>query len=383
MEIRGIAKTMTESLSTACTFIERDPLLPVLGDVLLRPEGDGWQWVASDMETEIRLAAPVMVENGHPCSFPARKLLEICKRLPDAAEILIEVKRDRAKIWAGNTHCTLQGYPFEHFPLREPMKEIVVRIEVDAAELSGALRRCAPAMAKNDSRTYLNGLCLECPDTESLQLSASDGHRLHHAVLPAVVEILDAECRPRMIVPRKTVEKLIRWVPEGDLALRGDGHCLIVESVAGMMNSLLVDAHYPQVSDWLRKKSGRRVQIPGAVLRDCLGIAEAINEEENHTTSLRLRDGILEIRSSNSQNEYTETDVPVLEMDDPGSTPGMDFNGRYLDAAIKTAPGDLLLLDFGQDHESCLIREVDASGATGDTAWLIMGLRKEERHADA
>lgn len=127
------------------------------------------------------------------------------------------------------------------------------------ADFAQALTFVATAISTQETRYYLNGICLDRDtDTGQCLLVATDGHRLHAAPVQGIEEPApaDPDCRP--IVPHFTVDTIRRLIakaadPQAPFRMELDMTSLRFETdLPGMhvtVVSKLIDGVYP---DWRR-----------------------------------------------------------------------------------------------------------------------------------
>ena len=79
--------------------VERKSTLPILGNILLDVSGQSLTLVANDLELEMVSYAQVdnQAEDGK-VTVPARKLLDICKSLPEDSMLTFESDADVIKL---------------------------------------------------------------------------------------------------------------------------------------------------------------------------------------------------------------------------------------------------------------------------------------------
>jgi DNA polymerase-3 subunit beta len=113
-----------------------------------------------------------------PEAYPARDLERIAKSLPDAAQVQFG---EQGQIRCGRSRFRLPVYDGAQYPVREePLPSAWIRVQTqDLERIFPSLRRCA---AKNDARTYLNGIHWQIrrvgqQEASLLVLEATDGHR--------------------------------------------------------------------------------------------------------------------------------------------------------------------------------------------------------------
>ena len=157
--------------------VERRQTLPILSNVLMVLENDRLSFTGTDLEVELIGRTIVSGAKGSvDVTVPARKLLDICKSLPEDSQIEISVEENRVKLNCGRSKFTLSSLPASDFPSIEDsigasalvLKQPLLRRLIDRAGF---------AMAQQDVRYYLNGMLLEVSKGQ-LRAVATDGHRL-------------------------------------------------------------------------------------------------------------------------------------------------------------------------------------------------------------
>ena len=139
--------------------VERRQTLPVLGNVLLNANKKAVKLTATDLEVELQAQVAVPVAEIGDITLPARKLLDICRALPEQAELDISVKKDRALVHSGKSRFTLSTLPASEFPVIDKIKS-ARKFAIQQDALHKLIERTAFSMSQQDVRYYLNGLML-------------------------------------------------------------------------------------------------------------------------------------------------------------------------------------------------------------------------------
>ena len=90
--------------------VERKSTLPILSNVLLEVSGQSLTLTATDLELE--MVAYSEIENhgeDGKITIPARKLLDICKSLPDGSMLTFELDNESIKISTGRSKYSLSS----------------------------------------------------------------------------------------------------------------------------------------------------------------------------------------------------------------------------------------------------------------------------------
>ena len=101
-------EALLKPLQLVAGVVERRQTLPVLSNVLLVVEGQQLSLTGTDLEVELvgRVQLEEPAEPGE-ITVPARKLMDICKSLPNDALIDIKVDEQKLVVKAGRSRFTL------------------------------------------------------------------------------------------------------------------------------------------------------------------------------------------------------------------------------------------------------------------------------------
>ena len=204
-------ESLLKPLQQVIGVVERRQTLPVLGNVLIVADDKGLLMTTTDLEVEIQAQAAVEIDEGGEITLPARKLVDICKALPENAKIQFSFKDQKAQIKSGKSRFTLATLPAADFPVVEEIKTDC-QFAISQDKLKECIERTQFSMAQQDVRYYLNGLMLEIANG-LLRTVATDGHRL--ALCEMEVDTGVSHSR-QVIVPRKGIQELQRLLEASD-----------------------------------------------------------------------------------------------------------------------------------------------------------------------
>ncbi len=185
--------------------VERKHTLAILGNVLIQSENKQLTLTATDQEIELITRLDVSVEEDFSATIPARKLLDICKALPEASDIKFNFEEHKVTLHSARSRFMLSTLPARDFPRVDEIKS-QTKFNIPQKDLKLLIDKTAFAMAQQDVRYYLNGMLFEL-NKEGIRLVATDGHRL---ALSEYNEINIINIDKQFIVPRKGVLELAR-----------------------------------------------------------------------------------------------------------------------------------------------------------------------------
>ena len=363
--------TLLKPIQAVIGVVERRQTMPILANVLLIVRGQELSVTATDLEVELVAKVPLdKVDSGGEVTVPGRKLLDICRALPDDASVQIQLDGDRLVVKSGRSRFVLGTLSATDFPVVETV-EAVHNVHLSQGDLRSLLDKTHFAMAQQDVRYYLNGLLLET-GKKVVRAVATDGHRL------ALCELaIDAQKGAsgqqagthQVIIPRKGVQELQRLLlGEGDVILAiGSNH---VQATIGdiRFTSKLIDGRFPDYERVIPKPAGNVLKAGREVLRQALQRAAILSNEKYRGVRLELGDSILRIQANNPDQEEARDE---LEVEYSGDALEIGFNVNYLLDALAAVDSDQVELGFVDANSSCLI----SSPSSPQARYVVMPMR--------
>ena len=355
---------LLKPLNLVAGVVERRQTLPILSNVLLSLEGNALSLTGTDLEVE--LVGRVELEQAGvdgDVTVPARKLVDICKSLPDGVDIEFSVDSGKASVKAGRSRFTLSTLPASEFPsVEEGAGELA--LEVPQSTVKRLIERTAFAMAQQDVRYYLNGMLLELRSGR-LRMVATDGHRLALCTAPEPVDAGDAS----VIIPRKGVLELARLL-EGDEPIRlviGSNHVRAANRQF-TFTSKLVDGKFPEYERVLPKSPDKTVIGDRLALKQAFTRTAILSNEKYRGVRLKLSADSLDITANNPEQEQAEE---VVAVEYQGSDLEVGFNVSYLLDVLSVLDGSQVRISLADSASSALVEEAEA----GDSLYVVMPMR--------
>lgn len=140
--------------------VERRQTLPILGNVLLKSSGGDLTLTATDLEIEMVANVAADGSEDFQTTIPARKLLDICKALPDGSSINFNIDETRVSLTSARSRFTLASLPARDFPGLDEIEE-QQSFSIPQNKFKALFDKTSFAMAQQDVRYYLNGILME------------------------------------------------------------------------------------------------------------------------------------------------------------------------------------------------------------------------------
>jgi DNA polymerase-3 subunit beta len=359
-------EALLKPLQLVAGVVERRQTLPVLSNVLLVVDGNTLSLTGTDLEVELvgRIQLEEAAEAGE-ITVPARKLMDICKSLPDDVALTLKVEDNKAVIKAGRSRFTLATLPASDFPNVEEGPGSMT-FSVNQNKLRRLIERTSFAMAQQDVRYYLNGMLLEI-NKGQLRAVATDGHRMAMCTLDADI---DYQERYQLIVPRKGILELARLLGEADdmvTIVLGTHH---IRATTGdfTFTSKLVDGKFPDYERVLPRGGDKIVLADRQVLRNAFSRTAILSNEKYRGIRLMLSDSLLKIQANNPEQEEAEEDIAV---DYNGSALEIGFNVSYLLDVMNVLSNEQVKMILSDANSSALVQESESD----DSVYVVMPMR--------
>lgn len=346
--------------------VERKHTLPILSNILMQVSDASLTLIGTDLEVElcatINLADPDLIPGS--ITVPAKKLVDICRTLPDGAAIQFDLKDDRLIIKSGRSRFTLATLPDTEFPQIEE-SDSSFSFTTTQKQLRRLIELSQFSMANQDVRYYLNGMLFEIA-AGTLTAVATDGHRLALSRLD-VPELQDEfQC----IVPRKGILELMRLLEQDDSEVTvqlSENH---IRAGIGdyLFTSKLVDGRFPDYRRVLPRGGNKIVEGEKAILKDAFARVAILSNEKFRGVRLQLSTGELSLSANNPEQEEAEEAIAVnYEGDDLE----VGFNVSYILDVLNAIDGDGVRFTLSDANSSGLIENRDDDSAL----YVVMPMR--------
>jgi len=364
MKLSAGRDVLLKPLQAVIGVVERRQTMPILSNVLLVARDGELSVTATDLEVELVARADVDVETGGEITVSGRKLLDICKALPDGAELSISISGEKLSVKSGRSKFSLTTLPAAEFPTVEDIKAGQT-ISVPQDVLARLIEKTHFSMAQQDVRYYLNGMLLEAGG-KFLRAVATDGHRL--ALSEAELDGGKLE-EQQVIVPRKGVLELQRLMSgDGSVDIElGSNHVRI--QLGGIrFTSKLIDGRFPEYDRVIPQESSNELTADKETLRSALQRTAILSNEKYRGIRLIIRDSGVVLQAHNPEQEEAEEEV---EVEYSGDDIEIGFNVNYLLDAIGAVEGNEVTLSVVDSNSSCLVREPGNDG----NKFVVMPMR--------
>ena len=343
-------ENLLRPLQQVSGVVERRQTLPVLSNILLRVS-DHLTMTGTDLEVEMVATLPLDSSDPGEVTVPARKLVDICRELPERANIEFELSEQRVEIRSGRFRSTLSTLPAADFPAIDE-SDALLTTSVSSGAFKQLLDLTSFAMAQQDVRYFLNGMLLEFGEGY-IRSVATDGHRLamNSCALPQEVTAVQ-----QVIVPRKGVLELQRLLNDLDEEVSlsiGSSH-LRIRTASYTMTTKLIDGRFPDYERVVPRNGDKTILADKQELRQALNRTAILSNEKFRGIRVSFSSGTIQLAANNPEQEEAEETVSV---EYEGDSLEIGFNVGYLQDVLSVVSGDQVKIIVHDANSSALLED--------------------------
>lgn len=339
---------MLKAAKEAASVVVRRPTIPILSTALVTFDGHVVKLRATDLNMEMQPAPVPLLEPGQPFTVcvDAHRLAAVLEAMPGETVTVThqptEDKMDceRVALQSGGVTVRLACMKADDFPAPFAPPD-AMPVTVNSAELLGCWRFLEPAISQEQTRYYLNGICL-WSGKDAVTWVATDGHRLHF--MPADERLRMGE-NCSTIMPRYFVKRAMAMMAkqrEGDTV---NLVCTASRAMIAVDGSTLItkciDGTYPGWTRVVPKEPGPDDKVANIAsdatdLLKALRLYDAANERDMWKAAAFAQgpEGALAIEST--PGNPNAAFIPVAGSLVTGLDFKLGFNRAYLAEVAKT-----------------------------------------------
>jgi DNA polymerase-3 subunit beta len=350
MNIKINREALLKPLSAVGNIVERRHTLPILSNLLLEAKQENVVLTATDLEMQVSLTISGNTGGELATTVSAKKLLDICRSLPEASNIQLNEQESRLQVKAGKSRFNLQTLPAPDYPLMSKVSgggELVISLA--QKRLKFLLKQVEFAMAQQDIRYYLNGLLFEVNE-DKLNIVGTDGHRLSFTS----TKLMQSYSKQEVILPRKTVTELIKLLDDTEEEV-------IIEIGINQANfafsnirliSKVIDGKFPDYTRVIPVGYGNTFNADRYTILQAMQRASILSNEKYRGIRMVLGTDSVRLISNNSEQEEAEEELEISYAGDPLD---VGFNVTYMIDVLNNVSSDTVAFSFADANSSCLV----------------------------
>lgn len=357
---------LVENLKKISRLLVKNPSFPILENILIKIQDNILSLTTTNLDIEI--IANIQITTKYvpgKTTISGKKMLNICRNLPEKSNIQIELKNNKIYISAEQSSYILSTLPANNFPNHQSFND-TSSFYISSNILKNMIIKTDFAMGKQDVRYYLNGMLFEKKENY-LRNVATDGYRL----ATSCVSLKEKIHAFSIIIPNKSVMEILRLLHAQETLLHifiGTSNLRIyINNI--VFTTQLIEGKYPDYNSVLLEKPKEPIIINHDLLKKSLLRTAILSHEKFSGIEIHIKNGELQTISDNQEEETAQDKFNIEYF---GNTIEISINVYYILDVLHTINTKNILLFLNKLQSSIQIEAEDSSS----TVYVIMLLKR-------
>jgi len=342
--------------------------LPILQNIILKTDHGRLRLAATNLEIGINCWIGAKVEEEGELALPARVLSEFVNNIQDE-KVLISTKENIATINAENFKTQIIGFSAKEFPII-PKTQNEPSLTLPAATWMDLFTSVIDAVSLSDARPELAGVFLSFTD-KTIETAATDSFRLATRSLGRknTPRKLEKEFENGLIIPRATVQELIRLLPdvEGELNMIVGDNQIFFTGHDVQVVSRLIDGRYPEFRRVIPEKTESVLIVKKNELEKNIKLGSIFSSSVSDIKIHADKDSLYILAQNSARGEINAKMKAELS----GEVFRVAVNYRYLLDGLKTINTPEVQMEYAGNNGPLVLKPKTSNGLI----YLIMPLR--------
>ncbi|CAL4317684.1 Beta sliding clamp [Buchnera aphidicola (Eriosoma grossulariae)] len=331
-------KILLESVQKISILLGKNIDFPIINNILINVTKGFLFLISTNLEIEIIakiiLSTPYVIGT---ITIPGRKFLNICRSLPPQSIIQVYLKNDKIILKSNKIFFSLSTLNSKNFPkFPKFINSIQTSFILQEKFLKYMIASTYFCMAKQDIRSYLNGMLFEIKKN-NIRSVTTDGYRL--AICNISFQNFISEFS--IIISRIGVVELIKILnySKDMLKIFITKQSISIQKKDLIFTTKLIDEKFPNYSNILLSNKKKIIEINTKLLRSSILRVAILCNEQFRGISFIISDNQLKITSNNQIDELAE-EIINLHYQNNFEKIEFSFNVNYILDVLNIIQGD-------------------------------------------
>lgn len=335
MDVRVSRGQFLGELAPMQGIVERKTTIPALAHILLSTKGDQINLAATDLDVSLTSWVNGEISREGALAVQAKKLLEIVRALEGDEIRLSEDEPGSLTIRASKSRFRIRGLPADDFPTL-PTVTGGTEAELGFVDFKRMIAKILFAVSAEESRFQLNGALLKVK-ADSLEMVATDGHRLALVETKALRGIEGEEALDGVLVPRKALQELQRFEGDGSIRYQRGQHHLAFRLGKRELICRILEGTFPDYERVISKENEHRAAFDRLGLIAGIRRVALLTGDRARAIRMQFAPGLTTVSAANPDLGEAVEEVPC-DYEGPEIKVGMnpDYVTDFLSAVETT-----------------------------------------------
>ncbi len=349
MELSVTQENFSKALSAVGRVASTKTQLPILGNILLRTDGNRLLVAATNLEIATTQYVGANVAKPGAITIPARLISEFVSSLPKGT---IELKGvgDSLHIKSGKYKSVINGVIADDFPELPVIEEDKsVSYSINAEEFKQAVSQTIITASSDATRPVLTGVYWHSYEGW-IYLASTDGYRLSER------KLVETKSEVAAIIPLQTLQEVLRTVSDSveTVEVLFDESQVRFRAEEAEVISRLIDGNFPDYRQLIPSESGIVAIMDKPEFSRVTKVAGLFARESGGSVTLTVDEDLKNVSLHSIASELGEN---TSELDAKVTGSGqITLNSRYLSEALNVVDATTISLSFSGKLSPCIIK---------------------------
>ncbi|MFA5076797.1 MAG: DNA polymerase III subunit beta [Patescibacteria group bacterium] len=352
MEITVTQENLAKALTAVGRVASTKTQLPILGNILLRTDGNRLLVAATNLEIATTQYIGAKIAKPGAITIPARLVSEFISSLPKES-VDLKVVGDNLHIKSGKYSSIINGVVADDFPELPTINEkSSIQYSIKTEDFKQAVSQTIITTSSDSTRPVLTGVYWHSYEGQ-LVLAATDGYRLSERKLVETTSEVSA------IIPTQTLQEVLRTIADdnNEVDVLFDETQVRFRINEAEIISRLIDGNFPDYRQLIPKKSETVIVIPKSDFVRVTKIAGLFARESGGSVTLTADSDKKSLSIHSIASQLGEnTSEATADVTGEGQ---VTLNSRYLTEALSVVDGETVEFSFSGKLSPCVLKSTD------------------------
>lgn len=340
----------------------------ILSNVCLSTENGKLTINATDSDMDLVEVLDAETVNSGATTASGSLLYETARRLPANTPIEFSYDNDQLEIKCGKFKGKLSCLPAEDFPVIRS-NDFNSSFNIEVSHLKHLITKTRFAISLDETRYFLNGIYLHTITNEGknfLRSVSTDGHRL----ALCEVEVADANINQGVIIPKKTVDELIKLlnnVEDKEVKISVSATRISFKFNNITLTSQVIDGNFPEYNKVIPTENLAEVETNKDDLLNYVELISAYSDTNLKAIKLEITKDKM-VLSANKNNAAGEH---ILDITTNADNLSICFNARYIHDVCKHIDTENVIMKISDSGSPAIIKKTGGN----DELYVVMPMK--------
>ena len=352
MELSVTQENLSKALSAVGRVASTKTQLPILGNILLRTDGNRLLIAATNLEIATTQYIGANIAKPGAITIPARLISEFVSSLPKG-QIELKGVGDTIHITSGKYRSVINGVIADDFPELPVIEEDKsVSYAINAEEFKQAVAQTVITASSDATRPVLTGVYWHSHEGW-IYLAATDGYRLSER------RLVETKSEVAAIIPVQTLQEVLRTIPDSaeTVDILFDESQVRFRIDEAEVISRLIDGNFPDYRQLIPANSDIVAVMNKAEFSRVTKVAGLFARESGGSVTVTVDSEAKNVSLHSIASEFGEN-TSELEAEVTGDGQ-ITLNSRYLSEALNVVDATTISFNFSGKLSPCILKSTD------------------------